>query len=83
MEHITMQYGQECNLIKSTLEEFRIMEKFLEAHGVLVRICKMSKDEVEWQAQNPYQVWANLYSSHFPLIKKQGDNEMEDKHWCR
>lgn len=81
MKHITMEYGQECNLITSTPEEFWILKAFLEKHGILVRSCVSTKDEVKWQIQNPYQVWANLYSHDFPLVKEQGDREMESNNW--
>lgn len=83
MKHITMEYGQETNLIESTLEEFDILKKFLEKHGVLIRKCIMCGDVVTWQAKNPYQIWANLNRNECPSIKKNADEEIESRDWCR
>ena len=83
MKHITMEYGQETNLMESSVEEFYVLKCFLEKHGVLIRMCSLCDGIVVWQARNPYQVWANLNASVCPSTKKIADEEMEDKHWCR
>jgi len=83
MEHITEEYGQKTNLIKSSSEEFFILKTFLEQHGILIRMCSMYDGKVVWQAENPYQVWANLKSNECPSIKRIADEEMINKDWCR
>ncbi len=63
MKHIKEEYGQACNKIESTIDEFYILKDFLKVYGVETRICSACGDTCIWQIRNGYKDWANLYSN--------------------
>lgn len=63
MEHITTEYGQDCNLIKCTESEFWALKGFLNQIGVEIRRTYTSGDTVIFQARNGYKDWVKLFKS--------------------
>ena len=61
MKHITEEYGQPCNKIESTHEEYLLLKNFLKAYGIESRMISGCGDKVEWQIRNGYKIWAELY----------------------
>lgn len=76
MKHITEEYGTECNKIESTYEEYMILKKFLEVHGVEARRCSGCGNKVEWQIRNDYKNWVHLNKNE--KVCEQIINTVED-----
>lgn len=86
MKHITEEYGQPCDLIESTCEEFFAMKEFLERYGVEARMISSYGDTCKWQIRNNYREWVRLSretSERCKWIVKIAEKEIEEGHWCR
>lgn len=88
MKHITEKYGTACNYIQCTMEEYKILDKFLEQLGVEIRMCKWdtSTDTVEIQCRNNYKDWCILYRNNNitgKLIEERVKEEISSGHWRR
>lgn len=86
MKHITEEYGQPCELIESTYEEFVILSEFLKRHGVEVRHCRSDRNTVVWQIRNGYKEMAHLYkgqSKHCETICRVVEEDIKSGHWRR
>ena len=60
MKRITEQYGNPCDYIESTIEEFFMLKEFLKNYGVEARMISASGDTCEWQIRNDYRNWVHL-----------------------
>lgn len=60
MKHITEEYGQPCDIIESTVEEFYIFKNFLKLHGIEARMIMSCGDTCTWQIRNGYKDWVYL-----------------------
>lgn len=60
MKHIKEEYGQPCNIIESTVEEYYTMKNFLRIYGVETRMIMSCGDTCTWQIRNGYKDWVNL-----------------------
>lgn len=86
MKHITEEYGQPCELIESTCEEFFVLKEFLKRHGVEARLCIMSGDMCKWQIRNGYKEWAHLYKNDTitgSKIIEIVEADIKSGNWCR
>ena len=86
MKHITEEYGQPCELIESTCEEFRLLKEFLKRFGIEARRCVSDGKTCKWQIRNGYKEWAHLYKEceiTGNKIIKIVERDIESGHWCR
>lgn len=86
MKHITEEYGQETNIMQSTLEEYHILKNFLTMYGIEVRMISIIDNTVEWQIRNGYKDWAHLYSNDNITGQKIIDiveDNIKSGSWCR
>ena len=86
MKHITEEYGQPCEVIESSCEEFYILKEFLKRHGVEARQIISDGKTCKWQIRNGYKEWAHLYkgcSVHCKNICEGVEADIESGHWCR
>ena len=82
MKHIATEYGQPCNLLELTPEEYESLDGFLRGVGVRSRITKSYNGIVTIQAENPYMYDLNACARVNPLASlflKRAENEMTDK----
>ena len=63
MKHIKEEYGQPCNQIESSKEEFYILKDFLKLYGVEARMIMCCGDTCVWQIRNGYKDWVHLNSN--------------------
>lgn len=63
MRHITEEYGQPCNLLELTEEEYRVLDAFLMNLGIRSRRTSsdFGKGTTVIQAENPYRERLLLY----------------------
>lgn len=85
MKHITTQYGQECNYIECTWDEYCILDKFLRQLGVEIRHMISDSTTVQVQARNNYKDNAEMYRNHKigSLICELSEEEIKSGHWRR
>ena len=86
MKHITEEYGQPCDLIESTCEEFYIMKEFLKRFGVEARQCISYGNTCRWQIRNNYKEWVCVsrgISERCEWIANAAEEEIKSGHWCR
>ena len=57
MEYIKEQYGTKVDFLKLTVDEYKVIEKFLLAHGVRSRVTMIENGEYTIQAENTYKTW--------------------------
>ena len=82
MKYITEEYGQPCELIESTCEEFFIMKEFLKQHGVEARLVMSYGEVCKWQIRNVYKYWC-FGTINGSEIAKRAEKEIESGNWCR
>lgn len=82
MKHITEEYGQECNRLELTENEYKNLEPFLISLGVRSRfVCCYYKDKTlmyEIQAENPYKNILARHSFYNEGIKRDFDIANKD-----
>lgn len=84
MKHITTEYGQPCNYLELTEEEYKALDGFLRGVGVRSRRTSSYNGVVTIQAENPYQRNLIRYFYHNGKnILKFADEEMTDKEIAR
>ena len=82
MKHITEEYGQPCNLLVLSREEYHMLDAFLRLEGVRIRRCKEFGSEVTIQAENPFMRWlAHSANLDYPVKKayEQAKDDMSDR----
>lgn len=82
MMHITEEYGQPCNLLVLSEEEYRVLDAFLRLEGVRIRQCKSYRGTVTIQGENPFQQWlTHCARTEYPAMKglERAREEMSDR----
>ena len=56
MNHITTQYGEDCNLLELSVDDYYKLERFLLKLGVRSRMISMYQGNCLIQAENVYPI---------------------------
>lgn len=86
MKHITEEYGQPCEQIESTCEEFFVLKEFLKRHGVEARLIIVKGDRCKWQIRNGYKDMVQLHKNNTISCNKIieiVEADIKSGHWCR
>ena len=86
MEHITEQYGQECNILKLTSSEFWTLKEFMGPMGVELRAISYdgATDIYTIQGRNPIMNACMLYGDRpANWVFQQARKEIQDGSWRR
>lgn len=86
MRLITQEYGQPCELVESTLEEFYVMKELLKRNGAEARLVSRYCNSCVWQIRNNYKEEVDMkrgISSVCDRIIKTVEADIESGHWCR
>lgn len=62
MKHITEKYGDKVNYMECTWSEYQMIRAMLIQVGIRTRTISWQGDNVEFQIENPYKNWTNLYA---------------------
>ena len=86
MKHITEEYGQLCNLLELSEEEYRVLDAFLRLEGVRIRRCRSYRGTATIQAENPYKsMLAHCAGTGYSAEKayRSAEEEMNDRQVAR
>ena len=85
MKHITTEYGQPCNYLELTEEEYKALDGFLRGVGVQSRRTTSYNGVVTIQAENPYKTELICYGRIHTAenILKFADEAMSEKEIMR
>lgn len=86
MKHITEEYGQPCNLLELSEEEYRELDAFLRLEGIIIRRCRSYCGTTTIQAENPYKSMLAHSAGTGHSVKKAyraAEEEMSDQQVAR
>lgn len=82
---ITERYGQPCEIIESTLEEFYIMKNVLKSNGVEARLISCTSEKIcTWQIRNSYKdalKIASIYSDYAKKLYNRVEKDVKEDVW--